>query len=375
MKNFYTIIQLVLFSASTTTHFGQMTFPFADQLCYSESYVEKVKVTTHLNTSALTLQDKLRFTEKSWQREHVEYIKKGGYPVHEVKYRAWSKIFPKWYRVPDLIRTDETGVRSYFTSDNQYIPGGWSGHTYASTENGFYGTGDGPGGRRFYHENHTTLSAVTYQQNKESVEIFGLLERHRFFYPTKQMLDILTKQGFTILSDKRLIQISSPEIRISWRLDEKCIVREFFRDHNVVKTITTRYKFFASTGQELKYTETEIIPDFLENGDCIELIAETTFSNYSQDCSLQTDIRTDEHVMQDSQVKIFPNPASDVLTLLLPASEEDWIISICTSSGTPVYSASAHSIHQIDVSQFLSGVYIATVIQGTQTYTSKFIKL
>jgi hypothetical protein len=375
MKKFYTYIHLLFLSANTTIHFGQSTIPFVHQLCYTESYVEKIKVTTQLNTASLSLQDKLRFTEKTFLKDHTEYLKKGKYPVHEVKYRAWTKIFPKWYRVADIIRTDETGVRSYFTSDNQYLPGGWSGHTYSSTENGIYSTGDGPGEGRYYHENHTGLSATAYQLHKESVAVFGLLAKHRFFYPTPQMLTILSKQGFTVVSTKQLIQISSPEIRITWKLTEKCIVREYLRQQNVIKTIMTRYKFVESIGQELKWTETEISPDFLENGDCIEVIGETTFCNYSLDCAGQTDFRTNDNEGQYEQVKIFPNPARDLMTVILPENDEAWTISIRSSSGTLVYSGSALSMLQIDVSQFASGLYMIIATQGTQTFSSKFIKL
>src|SRR5690606_12669216 len=116
-----------LFVLSPFSIFGQGAFTYVDNLCYTESFIEKIKVSTQINISSLTLQDKLRFTEKTFVKDHHEYVKTGNYPVHDIKYLHWSKIFPQWYSIADLIRIDESGTRSFFVSDNQYLPGGWSG--------------------------------------------------------------------------------------------------------------------------------------------------------------------------------------------------------------------------------------------------------
>lgn len=125
---------------------AQTAFPFVENLCYTESFSEKIKVSRDINLTTLTLTDKLRFVEKSYVKHHHEFLKEGKLPVHEVTWRQWEKLFPKWYKVADKIRIDESGIRSFFTSKNEYLPGGWSGYTYTTEEHGFYGSGDMPGG-------------------------------------------------------------------------------------------------------------------------------------------------------------------------------------------------------------------------------------
>lgn len=354
---------------------GQNTFPFFDNLCYSESYVEKIKISTQINTTTLTLQDKLRFTEKTFVKDHHEYIKTGSYPVHDIKYRNWTKIFPKWYKVADLIRIDESGTRSYFITNNQYIPGGWSGHTYTTTQHGYYGTGERKGEERFYHQDHSDQSLTAYNLQRQSIEIFGYISKFRYFYPSAQILTKFTQQGFTVIQNTNLIRVSNSEVRITWRLSEKIIIREHFVNNTMVKTIITKYKYFESIGQDLKYKETEITPDVLENGDCIEIVAETTFDDYNTNCSNEFEISPREKNVNLSELKIVPNPAFDIISLNIPQVDGVSDISILSTTGQLMHSSvSQNSPSLIDISFYPTGMYLVNVIQGSKSYTSKFVK-
>lgn len=364
-----------LLALSPFKNFSQSTFPYADNLCYTESYVEKIKVSTQINTSTLTLQDKLRFTEKTFVKDHHEYIKTGTNPVHDIKYRNWSKIFPKWYKVADLIRIDENGTRSFFITNNQFLPGGWSGNTYTTTQHGYYGTGERQGEERFYHQDHTTQSMTAYNLQKQSIEIFGYISKFRYFYPSTQILTKFSQQGFTVIQNANLIQVNNSEVRITWRLTEKTIIREHLVNSTVVKTIITKYKYFETVGQDLKYKETEITPDVLENGDCIEIVAETTFDDYNTYCANGVAFRSSEKSVKMDEVRVIPNPASDIISLIIPEVDGVSKVSIISTTGQLMYSGvSIDSPSQIDLSLFPAGLYLVYVIQGIKSYTSKFVK-
>jgi hypothetical protein len=376
MKHLKILLAVIgLLVLSPFENFSQSTFPYADNLCYTESFVEKIKVSNQINTSTLTLQDKLRFTEKTFLKEHHEYIKNGSNPVHDIKYRYWTKIFPKWYKVADIIRIDESGTRSYFITNNQYLPGGWSGHTYTTTQHGYYSTGERQGEERFYHQDHTTQSLTAYNLHKQSIEIFGYISKFRYFYPSAQILTKFSQQGFTVFQNTNHIQVSNSEVRITWRLTEKTMIREHLVNSTVVKTIITKYKYFETVGQDLKYKETEITPDILENGDCIEIVAETIFDDYNTNCTNEVAFRSSEKSVKMDEVRVIPNPASDIISFIIPTVDGVSKVSIISTTGQLMYSGvSIDSPSQIDVSLYPAGLYLVNVIQGTKSYTSKFVK-
>ena len=376
MRHFKILLAVIrLLVLRPVKNFSQSTFPYVDKLCYTESFVEKIKVSTQINTSTLTLQDKLRFTEKTFVKEHHEYLKPGNIPVHDIKYKQWTKIFPKWYKVADIIRIDETGTRSYFISDNQYLPGGWSGHTYTTTQHGFYGNGERQGEERFYHQDHTAQSLDAYNLHKRSIEIFGYLSKFVYFYPSAQILDMFTQQGFSVIQNTNFVQVSNSEVRVTWLPAEKTMIREDLENSTVVKTIITKYKYFETVGQDLKFKETEITPDVLENGDCIEVVAETTFDKYDTNCTNATTLRSSKKETQIQELKVVPNPVTDLMLILIPEEDLESTISIISTTGQLMFRGkSLGSTSQIDVSGYPVGLYLVNVIQGTKSYTTKFIK-
>lgn len=254
------------------------------------------------------------------------------------------------------------------------MPGGWSGHTYTTTQHGYYGTGERQGEERFYHQDHTTQSLTAYNLHKQSIEIFGYISKFRYFYPTAQILTKFTQQGFTVIQNTNIIQVSNSEVRITWRLSEKTIIRENLINSTVVKTIITKYKYFESVGQDLKYKETEIIPDILENGDCIEIVAETTFDGYNTNCTNEVAFRTSGNTVKNDDLRVIPNPASDIINIVVPKANDVSKISIISVSGQLMYSGNIDSSNQIDVSIYPAGLYVINVIQGANSYTSKFVK-
>ena len=75
------------------------------------------------------------------------------------------------------------------------------------------------------------------------------------------------------------------------------------------------------------------------------------------------------------ELHIFPNPATNLLTIALTMEETDSYISIHDASGRKIFEET--SIHQnnitIDVSDFAKGIYFISVIEGEKVYRNKLI--
>jgi hypothetical protein len=71
-------------------------------------------------------------------------------------------------------------------------------------------------------------------------------------------------------------------------------------------------------------------------------------------------------------IEIFPNPASNLLTLTIEENQEQWsTLSVFNASGIVctrkrIFIPSGHSTQQIDLSSFSNGVYIINLFDGTQ---------
>lgn len=70
-------------------------------------------------------------------------------------------------------------------------------------------------------------------------------------------------------------------------------------------------------------------------------------------------------------VNIYPNPASTILNIDIPVSEQ-FEISIVNQLGQPVYTATNQ--RQIDITNLAGGLYFITVEIGQKTVTKKFFK-
>lgn len=76
-------------------------------------------------------------------------------------------------------------------------------------------------------------------------------------------------------------------------------------------------------------------------------------------------------------VSMYPNPASNVLNIVLPDNYElNGTVKVYNTLGQMVYntSLSASNHHSIDVSGYQSGVYFVKVQNGSQTKTLQFVK-
>ena len=75
------------------------------------------------------------------------------------------------------------------------------------------------------------------------------------------------------------------------------------------------------------------------------------------------------------EIKIFPNPATDKITVQTSGSKE-LTVELSTISGTLIYKSKIEgTLHQINVSNLSNGVYFVTVKSDNYYHTRKIKKL
>ncbi|MBK9735920.1 MAG: hypothetical protein IPO92_13570 [Saprospiraceae bacterium] len=309
------------------------TYPNVNNLCYKVSFKEVIKISNTVHIQTLTFSDKLKFTEKSYTQEHHQYLKDFFYPNHDIKYKNWNNIFPKWYTVADLIRTDETGVTSYYVTNSPYLPGGWVGHTAPNTKTGYYGIDTRLGTySRYYKEDHNDAKLLYYNGSLSTFQNFGFLSKFIFEVPTATLLAQMTQQGIYVEQTLSYIKISQPNIRITWKLNEKTIIKEFLKNSSVVNTIITKYTLDPYFQQYLKKSELGIQPLVFENGDCYDNLTEFLFSDYSDVCTTEAVLPQSEQRSNVSEIKVFPNPAQNEISITYPMDDLTGTIKIYSTA-------------------------------------------
>lgn len=78
-----------------------------------------------------------------------------------------------------------------------------------------------------------------------------------------------------------------------------------------------------------------------------------------------------------NKIKVYPNPAQDVLTLEYDQNISSGILKIMDLNGAVISSIAINELNKktLDVSKFKSGCYVIKFQSGTQYLVSKFIKI
>jgi len=355
------------------------TYQNVNNLCYTVTYKEKIKVSKEVNLNTLTSQDKLKFTEKSYEQLHHQYMDDFWYPIHDIKYKAWTNVFPEWYTVADLIRIDQNSVTSFYQSNSKYLPGGWVGHNLSTTEDGYYGIDTRLGtNARYYKEDHKPAKLDQYNSSMTAIQNNGYLSFFIYGVPTSEMLLAMTQQGLTVEQSPNYVKVTHPNIKITWLINEKTIIKEYFVESIKTKTTTTKYTFNQKFLQYLKHSETTISPLVFENGDCYENVVNIFYTNFSDACTNETNLRINKPAENISEIKVLPNPVLNDVTIVFPQNVNDGVVKIHSFSGMLIHSdilISKSKQYNYDVSGFPSGMYIVTIQMGSKILKTKFVKL
>lgn len=78
-----------------------------------------------------------------------------------------------------------------------------------------------------------------------------------------------------------------------------------------------------------------------------------------------------EHVINE-KIKVYPNPANNIFNIDLGNSTEHFTVSICSLLGQELFKASNKT--EINISNYLNGIYFLIIKQKEKIYTTKIIK-
>jgi hypothetical protein len=353
------------------------TFRNVTQLCYREHIREKLRTGKDLQIFSLTLDEKLLFRNKEQTLYHSCFLSEENLPIRTTYYENSQNVYPDWYQPPAYTVENADGVRSWFTSDNSYLPGGWAGATFKDTEHGSYQTEGRNGAARSFYMHHTSQSIQAYNKYAQYVAAFGFLHDFVFTVPDRHTLNTLASQGYEVFVSEDFITIRNDIISVYWKIREKSMLQEVRNDNNETLVTYTTYKFIETFGEYLKEKEIMTEPIFFENGDCAEKITEVSFSDYSSQCSTEAGFRVKNPVSTEEFVSLHPNPAGDFLTVTVPEFRGPVQIRVYSNQGFMVRNFSEDINEQLtlDTSLMPPGNYTITISAGNLNWQSTFIKL
>lgn len=207
----YKILFLLFFSLLGVINLLKAQDRLINNLCYEEDFTQKISVTSDIDLSTLSILDKLKFKQKKYVKEHHDYLNKNGNTTQDVHFVSHENMFPKWYKPPTTIRTDETGTKSYFTDNNKYLREGWSGGTRSKTEHGEY-IQNVKTGERYLYLPHSKLANDYYgAKNIEMLEN-GALTKSAYRAPSITDIGNMRKSGVEVLQTKNLIKVENSTI-------------------------------------------------------------------------------------------------------------------------------------------------------------------
>ncbi len=360
------------------------TFPFVENLCFSEQYKEYIKISKDVYFDQLQVHEKLMFKEKKYHKKIKHYFNAQGYSEIREELVNSENLYPTWFPEPEIITHNEQGTTSTFIKYNKYVSGGWMGSNQTTSYNGVF-IPDLRGGTMGSHiEFHTTESLKNYETNYEVYRMKGFLTACRYTYPSRKMLTEFEENGFQIIIHHTYIMVYNHDIKITWYLEEKMVKTEFFKYGVSEQVIYTYYKYIESMGQYLKTLERTVTPGQFITGECYEIISEFTFSDYSVNCHFtqETEIRQSDNNKDGENTltfSLFPNPASHTITLSSKTSFESAEIEIKDILGTVVLGTTAlpnnNKTIEVPIAHLAAGTYSITIIQQQQKTTLKFIKI
>ncbi|MCE7996953.1 MAG: T9SS type A sorting domain-containing protein [Roseivirga sp.] len=141
---------------------------------------------------------------------------------------------------------------------------------------------------------------------------------------------------------------------------------------DLVQTSATTYSFVVSSsgGAVDVSISANTAEDLAGNGNTASNQLTLNFT----DVSTREDFTNLQNVSKAEEINVYPNPASDVLTIdLSELSAEAVDIQMYNASGTPVFTKKAYrqQMLKLDVSDYTSGIYIVQCYDGQQVIRKK----
>lgn len=351
-----------------------------NNICYDEEFTESISVVSDIELSTLTILDRLKFKKKRYIKRHHEYLNSSGNGTHDVHFVSHENMFPKWYTHPSTIRSDETGIKSYFATRSKYLPDGWTGSIKSKTEHGQY-VKDKRTGEKYLFQAHSKKASEAYSTWNQKIRSEGFLTKYTFSYPTSSELKILQSQGFEVTTSDNIIRVKNTEIIMVWDIVQKIFIRQFIESNSIMKTLKTYYQYVQEFGTDMIHTIVTTTPETFDNGDCFETISYTVYTNYSQGCAHENvafrSQYSESQYAEISDLEVFPNPASERLNVIIPNPKVVSTLQISNINGEVLIHrkvSNGQTSFDVNLSEFPAGIYIVKCQQGSDNYSTKFVK-
>lgn len=351
-----------------------------DNLCYSETLSERISVAEGVDLSTLDILDKLKFKEKEYKNDHSEYFNEAGYATHDVNYVSQSNMFPKWYLPPSTVRSDESGMKSFFTETSKYLKDGWTGGSVTKSPRGKY-IEDLKTGEKYLYQPYSEMAEKYYALWNKSVQEKGFLYKYVFSFPDTEELTILESEGFEITFLENIIRAKNASTILLWDTSNKIFVKQSHEGESLKNTTKTYYAYNQEFQAYLIKSVVTTIPEHFDNGDCYETITRRVYSDYTGNCTqnsipLRGMVQSND-VQTPHDISIHPNPASHQIMVDVPLSNLPSSVSILDVTGSMMMQRKLEkdiSNFNLSVGDLPSGIYVLRVQQGEQQYSSKFVK-
>lgn len=359
--------------------------PYVDHFCYEESMVSTIRVESTLETSTLSLKDKLRFTEKSYKKRHKHYLDDDGDAVHEIQTDSHSNIYPAWYHKSYKSKRSKDGIYTFYTNDGKYLKGGWLGATRKNSPSGTFGI-DQRSGELYHHAKYSGKAYDHFVHYNSLAQTHGFLVSYVWKMPTQDVINEFIQEGYTVSFDKSVLTIMGDASIMVWDENTRTYIFQILEGSTVSSTTTIVYDLNTALDY---YVMTETVLEqagMFSNGDCYSVVTTTTYADIHLCDGMEF---TDSNIVQSRSIKsdsefidrgylIRPNPVDDLLYLEVPVSESSCQLTIFDSAGSLMLQRKVGAFvasFQADVADLPSGVYFITISTSADSFSSKFVKL
>jgi hypothetical protein len=236
----------------------------------------------------------------------------------------------------------------------------------------------------------------------EYVKQYGIYNQ-TFKVDRDKALNSLKKSGFEVYEEGSLIVALSKTIEITVDLDKFIFETRFFDEKDRKLQLLHRTNYMRTGGYIVPVSETEVTYDILPSREILcqitrvktylsyqvlqdgkEIINEgekISYKDYDfRHKSMQNGGEIDqfeEIQYRETEIKVFPNPATDYITLVLPFyMNENIDITILNTIGIVVLSQHYAKGEQIDIDihSLPAGVYVVRCIKNHKVISTRFVK-
>lgn len=356
---------------------GFAQIPKISDLCYQEEDIQFITVSEDFNFDELASFEKLKFGKEEYVRKYHKYIDQTGSAIQDVIFVSQKDRFPQWYQHPDIIRSNSEGMRSYFTSNSEYLPDGWVGSLITETQHGQY-VEDSRTGERYLNIPYSDVGLEAYIEWNNSILDHGFLQDRVFQLPTATEIRDFTLDGYTVLNTDEVITLSRNDEVLKWDIANQVFSKMTYEDEIPQQSIKKFYKLNEAFGVPLLSGALTTTYKRFISGQQYQLVEVKVVSEYSVDCETeQVSPRSAEIETENLSLNLYPNPVEENLTVVIPHVDVASKIKITTITGETFLE------RKVDVGKtnvlfslkgFPSGIYIVQLQQDSKIYSSKIVK-